>query len=168
MSAVLRLLLVTLPALAGVIAVAVLIWWIGPMVKIGALAPLESELARGILIGLLLLVFALRWAWRRWRARRASQHLTDGLMRAAPVKVETGVPVNEEQKTLDTRFRDAVATLKKMRLHSAGRKPGWRDWLSLSGGNYLYDLPWYLFIGAPGAGKTTALINSGLTFPLAE
>ena len=67
MSAVLRLLLVTLPALAGVIAVAVLIWWIGPMVKIGALAPLESELARGILIGLLLLVFALRWAWRRWR-----------------------------------------------------------------------------------------------------
>ena len=168
MSAVLRLLLVTLPALAGVVAAAVLIWWIGPMVKIGALAPLESELARAGLIGLLLLVFAVRWAWRRWRARRASQYLTDGLMRAAPTKAEAGAPVNEEQKTLDTRFRDAVATLKKMRLNSAGRKPGWRDWLSLSGGNYLYDLPWYLFIGAPGAGKTTALINSGLTFPLAE
>ena len=31
----------------------------------------------------------------------------------------------------------------------------------------LYDLPWYLIIGPPGAGKTTALINSGLKFPLA-
>src|SRR5262249_53045969 len=33
---------------------------------------------------------------------------------------------------------------------------------------YVYDLPWYAFIGAPGAGKTTALVNSGLRFPLAD
>ncbi len=33
--------------------------------------------------------------------------------------------------------------------------------------NYLYDLPWYIIIGPPGAGKTTALVNSGLKFPLA-
>ena len=33
---------------------------------------------------------------------------------------------------------------------------------------YLYDLPWYILIGPPGAGKTTALVNSGLKFPLAE
>jgi type VI secretion system protein ImpL len=32
----------------------------------------------------------------------------------------------------------------------------------------VYQLPWYLFIGAPGAGKTTALLNAGLRFPLAE
>ena len=36
-----------------------------------------------------------------------------------------------------------------------------------SGANALYDLPWYLIIGPPGAGKTTALVNSGLKFPLA-
>ncbi|HET6786677.1 MAG TPA: type VI secretion system membrane subunit TssM, partial [Aquabacterium sp.] len=30
------------------------------------------------------------------------------------------------------------------------------------------ELPWYIFIGAPGSGKTTALLNAGLTFPLAE
>ena len=29
-------------------------------------------------------------------------------------------------------------------------------------------MPWYVFIGGPGSGKTTALINSGLRFPLAE
>ncbi|CAO3399433.1 type VI secretion system membrane subunit TssM [Azospirillum palustre] len=30
------------------------------------------------------------------------------------------------------------------------------------GGRYLYQLPWYLMIGAPGSGKTTALANTGL------
>ena len=28
-------------------------------------------------------------------------------------------------------------------------------------------LPWYVIIGPPGSGKTTALVNSGLHFPLA-
>ena len=32
---------------------------------------------------------------------------------------------------------------------------------------FLYELPWYIIIGPPGAGKTTALVNSGLKFPLA-
>lgn len=157
---------VLLTALALVV-ISLLIWWIGPLVKIGTLAPLESELSRAILIGAIVLLVLLRAAWRRWRTRRASRHLTDGLMRA-PVAVSTDAPDNGEQKILNTRFGEAVATLKKMRLHAAGRKPGWRDWLSLSGGNYLYDLPWYVFIGAPGAGKTTALVNSGLSFPLAD
>ena len=35
-------------------------------------------------------------------------------------------------------------------------------------GHSLYDLPWYVIIGAPGSGKTTALLNSGLTFPLEQ
>ena len=30
------------------------------------------------------------------------------------------------------------------------------------------QLPWYMFIGAPGSGKTTALLNSGLRFPLGD
>ncbi|MGH7190767.1 MAG: type VI secretion system membrane subunit TssM, partial [Acetobacteraceae bacterium] len=33
---------------------------------------------------------------------------------------------------------------------------------------YLYEQPWYVIIGPPGAGKTTALLNSGLKFPLAQ
>ena len=31
----------------------------------------------------------------------------------------------------------------------------------------LYEQPWYAIIGPPGAGKTTALLNAGLQFPLA-
>ena len=36
------------------------------------------------------------------------------------------------------------------------------------GGRSLYELPWYVIIGPPGSGKTTALINSGLKFPLEQ
>jgi type VI secretion system protein ImpL len=50
-------------------------------------------------------------------------------------------------------MKDALATLKK----AGGGK-----------GDHLYDLPWYLLIGPPGAGKTTALVNSGLKFPLSR
>ncbi|ANC90440.1 type VI secretion system membrane subunit TssM [Azospirillum humicireducens] len=37
-----------------------------------------------------------------------------------------------------------------------------------SGGRYLYQLPWYLVIGAPGSGKTTALANAGLGVDAAD
>ncbi len=54
---------------------------------------------------------------------------------------------------LGDRLKDALATLKKSKLPGAKK---------------LATLPWYMFIGPPGAGKTTALINSGLRFPLAD
>src|SRR6185437_14063275 len=34
--------------------------------------------------------------------------------------------------------------------------------------DYLYSRPWYVIIGPPGAGKSTALINSGLRFPFSN
>ena len=43
-----------------------------------------------VTIGGIVLLGVLRAVLRRWRARRASQHLTEGLMRAQP---DTGVPV---------------------------------------------------------------------------
>jgi len=154
--------------LLALVAFALLVWWIGPLVKIGAIEPLVTEWARALLIGVVALLVLLRWLLRRWYVRGASRRLTEGLMKPTPAPAASAVPENPEQKVLAERFADAVATLKQMRLTAAGRKPGWRDWLSLSGGSYLYELPWYLFIGAPGAGKTTALVNSGLNFPLAE
>jgi type VI secretion system protein ImpL len=156
------------PISGALLIFCVLVWWIGPLVKIGAWEPLATEWARVLLIVLVLLAVLLRWLLRRWRARRASQKLTDGLVRSAQTPTASAPSENPEQKVLGERFAEAVATLKKMRLTAAGHKPGLRDWLSLSGGSYLYELPWYLFIGAPGAGKTTALVNSGLEFPLAE
>jgi type VI secretion system protein ImpL len=150
----------------ALLIIATLVWWIGPLVAIGSWTPLVSELSRYILIGAIVLLVMLRMVLARWRAKHASHQLTDGLMKAPVAKPDE--PENAEQKILNTRFAEAVASLRKMRMHAAGKKPGWRDWLSVSSGSYLYELPWYVFIGAPGAGKTTALVNSGLSFPLAE
>jgi type VI secretion system protein ImpL len=36
------------------------------------------------------------------------------------------------------------------------------------GNGWLYEMPWYVFVGPPGSGKTTALTNSGLNFPLSD
>ena len=63
-----------------------------------------------------------------------------------PVAEESDAPILKEK------MEDALATLKRTGKSSA---------------RALYDLPWYLIIGPPGAGKTTALVNSGLKFPLA-
>ena len=56
---------------------------------------------------------------------------------------------------MQVEFQKAIAGLKSSRLGHKGR-----DALGL--------LPWYIIIGPPGAGKTTALRSSGLQFPYAK
>lgn len=56
----------------------------------------------------------------------------------------------EDMRELRKRLVAAIATLRKR------------------GVRRLYDLPWYVLIGPPGSGKTTALRHSGLHFPLDE
>ncbi len=51
---------------------------------------------------------------------------------------------------------EAIGTLKKSNL---GRTRGKAA---------LYELPWYMIIGHPAAGKSSAIQNSGLTFPFSE
>ena len=58
---------------------------------------------------------------------------------------------------LARRFDEAVQRLKASRGKSL-----------FGGGQYLYELPWYAFVGAPGSGKTTALMNAGLQFLLGD
>ncbi|GAA4333571.1 type VI secretion system membrane subunit TssM [Pigmentiphaga soli] len=157
--------------LIGFLLLALLIWWVGPLVAVGRYHPLDTETARLIAIGVVLLLILLRMAWRAWRASRANQALFDGLRGQA--RKEAAVPLGPsaseaEVQALSQRFEQAVAVLRQARMSAAGRKSNWRDWVSLSGRQYLYQLPWYMFIGAPGSGKTTALIHSGLKFPLAE
>ncbi|UYY57206.1 type VI secretion system membrane subunit TssM [Sphingomonas sp. S2-65] len=62
-------------------------------------------------------------------------------------------PAGEESKALGQRMREAVTQLKS----ASGKQR-----------NYLYTRPWYVIIGPPGAGKTTALLNSGLRFPFGD
>lgn len=129
-------------SLLGLLAAAWTIWIAGPGLHIGDIRPLESALNRWIGIAALVAVVATLWWWRAMSARRREGALIDGISAG-----------EREAKVLDARFAEALAALRQHR----GRNRQ----------HSLYDLPWYVIIGAPGAGKTTALLNAGLEFPLA-
>jgi type VI secretion system protein ImpL len=82
---------------------------------------------------------------RRRKAKKASDALAAEL--AGPNAVD------EESRVLGQRMSEAVTQLKG----AAGKR---RD--------YLYTRPWYVIIGPPGSGKTTALLHSGLRFPFSD
>ncbi|HYA74801.1 MAG TPA: type VI secretion system membrane subunit TssM, partial [Roseiarcus sp.] len=123
---------------------AALIWLGGPLVFIGDAQPFESVGARLGVILVVWLIVGASIAWRIVSRRRAAAALEKAM--TEPVAEESDAPILKEK------MEDALATLKRTARSSAGA---------------LYDLPWYLIIGPPGAGKTTALVNSGLKFPLA-
>lgn len=108
---------------------------------------LRTTWIRMALIGLVALGFGLAVLWRWWRGRRGAAGLAEGL---TSTEVRDDVA---EAHTLGTRMREALTQLKSV--SGAGR-------------HYLYDRPWYVIIGPPGAGKTTALAHSGLRFPWAK
>ena len=121
-----------------------LIWFAGPLVSIGDVQPFESVWVRLAIILVLWLIVGVSIVWRIVSRRRAAAALEKAMTEAAVD--ESDAPVLKEK------MEDALETLKRTTKSSASA---------------LYDLPWYLIIGPPGAGKTTALINSGLKFPLA-
>ncbi|AHI65721.1 type VI secretion system membrane subunit TssM [Burkholderia thailandensis] len=98
--------------------------------------------------------------WRRSRVRRANRQLGDMLEQQAETgKVSAAVAEPAKRADLDvlrTRLADSVKTIKTSKIGQ------------VSGGSALYELPWYIVIGNPAAGKSSAVINSGLQFPFAD
>ena len=137
----------------GFVFLGLLIWFIGPLFGFGESRPLASENARLILILVLLLLWGAWELYKFLRARQANKKLMDGITAQGPDASD--INSSAEIEMLRKRIAQAIATLKK----AGGTANKW-------GGEYLYQIPWYIFIGAPGSGKTTALINCGLRFPV--
>lgn len=155
-------------AFLGLLAIALLIWLVGPLIGIAEYHPLESARIRIALIALVLLFYVGKHLWRLFKAQRANARLMDGLLKqpSPPAGTVDNVAA-EELATLRNRFNDAVQVLKKARLSERGKQSALGIWADLRR-QWVYELPWYILIGAPGSGKTTALVNSGLQFPLSE
>jgi type VI secretion system protein ImpL len=150
--------------LAGAFALIALVWFGGPLVAVGNVRPFETTGARVALIAVLLVAWVGRRALAYLGSKFANRRLFDALRGR-----DTGAPrpaEPQETRVVRERFEKAVALLRTTRL---GRpdKPTWRERLE-GRSRYVYQLPWYLFIGPPGSGKTTALLNAGLRFPLAD
>lgn len=129
---------------AGLSSVSMLVWTVGPYIAFGDFRPLDNYVIREIVIVLLVAAVASFGGIRFWKRKKNAAALEQGLVENA---------AEDDSEPLGERMKDAIATLKA----SSGDKA-----------DYLYDLPWYVIIGPPGSGKTTALVNSGLRFPLSQ
>ncbi|WP_301005792.1 type VI secretion system membrane subunit TssM [Mesorhizobium sp.] len=130
----------SLLALAGFSAA---VWYAGPLIRFADTRPLGSVWLRATIIGASVALLALFYGVRFWQGRKAQRALEKAIARSDER--------SDDVQVLEARMSEAIATLKQ----SSGKR------------NFLYDIPWYIIIGPPGAGKTTALVNSGLKFPLA-
>ncbi|MEI6560177.1 MAG: type VI secretion system membrane subunit TssM [Rhodospirillaceae bacterium] len=136
-------------SLAGAVGVIVLLWVLGPLVGL--------ESTSGCIIGTVvtLALWGLGNALVSWRAARTERSMISALASPDTARDDVAAASAEEVQALGDKLRDALTQLRKAAA-SEGK------------GDSLYTLPWYLIIGPPGSGKSTALLNSGLKFPLAD
>jgi type VI secretion system protein ImpL len=142
--------------LLGLIALALVIWLAGPLVSFGAFAPLEPASTRIALIGGIFAVVIVVTFVRHWLAWRANRKMIASLLESDTLSAITDNRSSEETDLIRERFDAAMRALQETVESGAGKQ------------GYLAELPWYIIIGPPGAGKTTILKNAGLEFPLAE
>ena len=128
----------------GVVLLGLLVWWFGPW-----FALLEGVIARVAIIVVMLLIWAGANLLLYRRRKRTDAALMDGVAGTAPDP--SAAASAEEAAAMRQKLLNALSALKK----ASGSR------------GYLYEQPWYAIIGPPGTGKTTALLNAGLTFPLA-
>jgi type VI secretion system protein ImpL len=111
----------------------------------------------GILLSIGVMIYLLNWVIQNRRSKQASLQLGEMLEHQAekPAVIADAVK-RDEVATIRKRMLDAIATIKTSKLGL------------VSGENALYELPWYMIIGNPAAGKSTAIANSGLQFPFTD
>lgn len=129
------------------------LWFYGPFLASGDFAPFDEPMDRlfwiacllGFALFLTLLIMFVRWR----RNRKLTRDIVDSTA-VGEDELEDGV--KSEADEMRAKLRLALTQLRRSKM----------------GSKSLYELPWYVIIGPPGAGKTTAIINSGLKFPLVE
>src|SRR5262245_56331594 len=95
------------------------------------------------------------YVFRRVRAARAARALEKAIAQQAQEQALAAKPEQRaEIQELHRQIQSGINALKASKL-GGGRR----------GADALYSLPWYVMVGPPGAGKTTALRHSGLVFP---
>ncbi len=141
-----------LQTLANAAGAALLLWLAAPLLSLNGRHPFDGHAERAALLAVIAGTLGLALLLRRGLRRRRNAQLFARLQQG-----------DKAEQALAQRFADAMQML-RAGLAAAGSAPA--HWWQRR--QQVYQLPWYLFIGAPGAGKTTALLNAGLRFPLAE
>lgn len=137
-------------AVLGMVAVAVLIWHLGPLIAIAGRVPLASSTSRWLTIAGVLALWGLNRLRQYWMAKRKERQLQEEL-KSVPLDA-TLSRSKEEVAELERNFDEALQDLKS---RLGGRR---------FGSQHLYQLPWYIIIGRSQAGKTTALTTADLNY----
>jgi type VI secretion system protein ImpL len=144
-------------ALLGLLALSLVIWLLGPLIAIAGFEPLAPPVNRVIAILLVLMAWLIKQLIQAYQKRHRNQQMVEGVLGKKEASTDPARQEStEELQILDRRLQEAIGILKESKLGGRYNR------------QYLYQLPWYIFIGPPGSGKTTALLNSGLHFPLAD
>ncbi|RWP01795.1 type VI secretion system membrane subunit TssM [Mesorhizobium sp.] len=135
--------------LIGIALLSLVIWVFGPIVRVGAYEPFASENVRIVIIALLVIFWLIWLIVAQRRAIRANRMFVAEI--AAPVVEKPLSPGEENVAAVGAKFAEVMVELKRRKL--GGRK-------------FLREMPWYVIVGPPATGKTTALRQSGLNFPI--
>ncbi|MBT8400655.1 MAG: type VI secretion system membrane subunit TssM, partial [Rhodothermia bacterium] len=131
------------------LTVIVLILLLGRQFRLSLVIQLVAIIAV-LLIGMIVLVIGYM------RANKSSSAIEQSIRVQAEQQAQSVRPDKQaEIKQLQEELDRAITKLKQSKL-GGGRR----------GRAALYALPWYMMIGPPAAGKTTAIANSGLSFPI--
>ncbi len=102
-----------------------------------------------------LIVYGIYWLIKRRKNAKQGEELAEAIEQ--DTLSEYGKTKNKEElQLINQQIKDSVQLIRKSKL---GDKKG---------NAALYELPWYMVIGNPAAGKSSAIYNSGLQFPFEE
>jgi type VI secretion system protein ImpL len=102
----------------------------------------------------LLAAWGVFWGVRRQLRKRAAARLGDSLVPSGVQGDGKEGAGKSEVAVLRKGMIEAISTIKTSKLGIT------------RGAAALYELPWYMIIGNPAAGKSSAIARSGLTFPI--
>lgn len=126
-----------------------LVWYLGPLIGTDQTRPFESVMVRLLMVGVFTLIFGGTGLGIFLSRRKRETQMTEEIAATADAGDDV---VSGEISELRDKLKTAMSELRK----------------SKNGRKHLNELPWYIMIGPPGAGKTTAIVNSGLQFPLSD
>ena len=140
-----------LRALIWALAACLVLFFYGDAFRLGHWEPFDTQRSRIIACLAILAGWAVYVIGAEIQDRRANKSMINAITTdQQPNKSDLSA---QELDQIRGRLQEALVQLRRV---GGGRR------------GYVYQLPWYVMIGPPGSGKTTALLNSGLKFPLAE
>jgi type VI secretion system protein ImpL len=141
-----------------VLLLCLLIWYGAPLIGVGQTQPFGPVSSRIAAIGCVLACYALYGLIRALHRMRTDKDFLEKALKFGN-KAEPA-PAADRLREIESRMNGVLARLESMRTGARGLAKLFQRT------RYLYEVPWYIALGSNQAGKTSALLQSGLQFPV--